>query len=233
MIKFLGLIPRRKDISLQQFHDHWRHPHGSMALGMTMMRRYVQAHRVDCPLLPLDQSRFDGIAELWFDNRTEALGLMEDPVYVQHVGPDEVNFVDLPALKFTFVEEEVLLARPHLRHGASYGDACWTPDNRPLSMKLAQLIETDGTKPWAQPDDAQLSARIGATRHVRSRPVAEIHNGNIDRVGPAPFVGVRELWWPTLHAFNQGVAQAPEAFKELLSRPARSYAALFQAERML
>ena len=30
MIRFFALLPRRPDIDRQRFHDHWRHPHGTM-----------------------------------------------------------------------------------------------------------------------------------------------------------------------------------------------------------
>jgi uncharacterized protein (TIGR02118 family) len=233
MIKFIALVARKKGMELQAFHDHWRHPHGSMAITLKVIRGYVQSHSIDCALLGPDQARYEGLAELWFDNQTEALGLMEDPLYVQHVGPDELNFVDMEHMKFTFIEEEVLKSRPHERHGSNFGDAFWSVHNRPLSIKLTQFIEADGKQPWAQDNDEKLANSIGAVRQVRARPVAKIHSGNIPRVGPAPFIGVRELWWPTLTAFNRGVAQAPEALKELLGRPAQSFASLYQSERMV
>src|SRR3546814_6359332 len=56
-IKILATIPRRKDISEQQFHDHWRHPHGPLSKKIACLRGYVQSHRIVSPLLPDTQLR--------------------------------------------------------------------------------------------------------------------------------------------------------------------------------
>src|SRR3546814_5682078 len=60
-IKILATIPRRKDISEQQFHDHWRHPHGTLSKKIACLRGYVQSHRIVSPLLPDTQLAYDGI----------------------------------------------------------------------------------------------------------------------------------------------------------------------------
>jgi hypothetical protein len=233
MIKMLAVLPRKKDISAQEFHDHWRHPHGSMGKHIAVIRSYVQCHQIHTDLLGADQTRYEGVAEVWSDNCEEALGLMDDPMYLAHVQQDELAFIDMERLKFTFMDEEILLARRHVRTGASFGDSYWTHADRPNTIKLIQFIEADGAKAWAQGQDKELGDRIGAFRHVRQRPNARIHGGMDPRVGSAPFIGIRELSWPTLTAFNQGVAQAPEVLQELLARPAKSVASLYHAERFV
>src|SRR3546814_8228516 len=70
-IKILATIPRRKDISEQQFHDHWRHPHGTLSKKIACLRGYVQSHRIVSPLLPDTQLAYDGITELWYDRSEE------------------------------------------------------------------------------------------------------------------------------------------------------------------
>src|SRR3546814_7741895 len=67
-IKILATVPRRKDISEQQFHDHWRHPHGTLSKKIACLRGYVQSHRIVSPLLPDTQLAYDGITELWYDS---------------------------------------------------------------------------------------------------------------------------------------------------------------------
>src|SRR3546814_12794499 len=68
-IKILATIPRRKDISEQQFHDHWRHPHGTLSKKIACLRGYVQSHRIVSPLLPDTQLAYDGITELRSEER--------------------------------------------------------------------------------------------------------------------------------------------------------------------
>src|SRR3546814_6558629 len=72
-IKILATIPRRKDISEQQFHDHWRHPHGTLSKKIACLRGYVQSHRIVSPLLPDTQLAYDGITELRSEEHTSEL----------------------------------------------------------------------------------------------------------------------------------------------------------------
>src|SRR3546814_17636131 len=80
-IKILATIPRRKDISEQQFHDHWRHPHGTLSKKIACLRGYVQSHRIVSPLLPDTQLAYDGITELWYDRLDDAPNLGTEPAH--------------------------------------------------------------------------------------------------------------------------------------------------------
>lgn len=226
-IKMFGCIPRRPDISARYFHDHWRHPHGSLALRISTMRAYVQSHQIHSDLLDEQQTRFEGCAEVWFDNIADAAGFPSEPVYVRDLIPDEPLFVDLPNLRFAFTREEVLVSGPDLRENLPTGDAVWRPDNRPGSVKLLQFITAEGERRWDGEDDAALGRRIGALRHVRSRPAAEIHPDG------AFIIGIRELWWPTLWDLQQGAAADPVAWSELLSRPREWAGFIANSERFM
>jgi hypothetical protein len=46
-------------------------------------------------------------------------------------------------------------------------------------------------------------------------------------------IGVREQWWPTVSAFEQGVAEDRGTFHELLARPGRGFTILTQTERVI
>src|SRR3546814_20497817 len=39
--KMYGLIPRKQGMGRDEFHDYYRHPHGTMGRNMTTMRGYV------------------------------------------------------------------------------------------------------------------------------------------------------------------------------------------------
>lgn len=226
-VKMFGCIPRRPDISRQFFHDHWRHPHGSLGRHISTMRRYVQSHQFDSDLLGPTQTHFEGCAEVWFDSVEDGLSFDTEPVYVRDVKPDEPLFVDLPNLRFAFADEEVLVSGPDLREPISDGDAAWRLDNRPTSVKLLQFIISDGGVPWASPDDRALGHRIGALRHVRSRPSPVVHADG------AFVIGIRELWWPTLWDLEQGVAKDRAAWDALAGRPGESIAMIANAERFI
>src|SRR3546814_13761873 len=92
-IKILATIPRRKDISEQQFHDHWRHPHGTLSKQIACLRGYVQSHRIVSPLLPDTQLDYDGITQLWSDSLDAARNLGKDPAPRKYNIPAQPPFV--------------------------------------------------------------------------------------------------------------------------------------------
>ena len=71
MIKVLGLLTRRQELTHAQFVDHWLNVHGPLALAVPGVRRYVQSHIVGTrtrPDIPETEVDVDGIAELWYDD---------------------------------------------------------------------------------------------------------------------------------------------------------------------
>ena len=225
MIKMFCAVPRRPDVSEQAFHDHWRHPHGSMALEIEAARHYTQTHRAESDLLNETQRRYDGIVEVWFDSEADAVGLPANPDYQLYLAPDEPNFIAVDGMHYVFTDEEIVDAGPEAGRNSAQ-DQLWRWDERPNSIKLIQLVEADGDIPWAHADDRALGRAIGALRHVRCRPRQALHPDG------AAFVGIRELWWPTLTAFEAGVARGEAAFRALLDRPARAVCLVGTAERL-
>src|SRR3546814_13240624 len=69
--KMYGLIPRKQGMGRDEFHDYYRHPHGTMGRNMTTMRGYVQNHQIDTDRLGPGQARFDAVAEIWLDKEAE------------------------------------------------------------------------------------------------------------------------------------------------------------------
>jgi uncharacterized protein (TIGR02118 family) len=71
MIKVLGLLTRKHDISHAEFVRHWFDIHGPLALAVPGIRRYVQSRITDTlsrPDIAETDIDVDGIAELWFDD---------------------------------------------------------------------------------------------------------------------------------------------------------------------
>lgn len=223
MIKFFGLIPRRPDMTSEEFHDHYRHPHGTLGARITTYRGYVQSHQIACRLLGPDQRRFEAVAEVWFDTVEDATGLADDPLYVKHLEPDEPNFVDMDKLKWMFTVEEVIVSGPDrraptpLEHRLLQGMHL----DRPTTVKLLHFVE-DGA---VDRDYDSLAGRTGAIRHVRCRPHPQAHSDE-----PAAFAEVHELWWPTVWDFEQGVG-AGESLPGRGEDPGESVTMLVQAER--
>ena len=45
-VRLLILTPPKAGFTPQEFQDHWRHPYGTLARGIRLMRRYIQNHRI-------------------------------------------------------------------------------------------------------------------------------------------------------------------------------------------
>lgn len=227
MIRFFALLARRESVTSQEFHDHWRHPHGTMGRLIPGLLSYVQAHQVHTNLLGPEQCEYEGVAISSFDSAEAALALSSDPQYVDHVAPDEASFQDLDKGIFFSTDEEVLVSRRPTMAGRSLVDAQWNELERPNSIQLLQFVHSDGDPQWAGSDDADLSVRIGAFRHTRNTPNTAVHGDK------PPLRAARQLWWPTVSAFENGVRGDRAAYDELISRAGHHTILLAQSERFL
>jgi hypothetical protein len=226
-IKMYGLIPRISGWSYDEFHDYYRHPHGTMGRTMTTMRGYVQNHQIDTAKLGSDQARFDAVAEIWLDNEHDAIHFREEPNLVKYLVEDEPKFCDYGRVSYFAGESQVLQSGPAQNAGLHPGDELWAPATRPLSVKLMQFVQPDGNPDWAGEDDLALGQALGAFRHTRATPLHSMH-------GDDPlWIGLRELWWPTRTAFEHAVDNAPAALETLLARGGPSWTMLAQAERFI
>ena len=71
MIKVVGLLTRKPELTHAQFVDHWLNIHGPLAHAVPGVRRYVQSHIIGSrsrPDIPETAVEIDGIAELWYDD---------------------------------------------------------------------------------------------------------------------------------------------------------------------
>ncbi len=225
MIKFFGLIPRISGMAPQRFHDHWRHPHGTLALPIETYRGYVQSHQFPHASLGEATSIFEGFAEVWFDDLTDATDLATHPQYLAYIKDDESNFVDLARLKWLNTEEDVVVDEPAGGHDGHQGDLIWSHLTAHTAIKLLQFLT--GQDPLLRAEFGEVTRAAGAVRAVHCTGVTAD-----DSVAPA-FAGVRELWWPTLSAFEQAYEARPEALRRLLAAPAGTETALVTAERFL
>jgi uncharacterized protein (TIGR02118 family) len=72
MIKVVGLLTRKPELTHEQFVQHWLNIHGPLARAVPGVRRYVQSHIVGTrtrPDIPETDIEIDGIAELWYDDQ--------------------------------------------------------------------------------------------------------------------------------------------------------------------
>ncbi|WP_009478474.1 EthD domain-containing protein [Rhodococcus sp. JVH1] len=225
-VKMFCVLPKRRDISDQEFHDHWRHPHGTLGTQISTVRRYVQSHRIADERVDFDESRrYEGIVEVWFDSAADARGMPDHPTYQRHLIPDEPNFIDMDGIEFVYTDEHVVRTAPDPREGTEEATLLWDERRRPTTIKLIQVFRDSAPRPDST-GEAQLARRVGALRHTICTPNAAVHS--VDRPSIA---AVRELWWPTVTEFHRGITGDDDAWDLILNSPATT--ALYQAERLL
>ena len=91
MVKTVGLLTKRRDLSSEEFHHHWREVHGPLVLKLPGVCQYVQ-----CRPVPIhDQPpSFDGVAEVWYEDLGAVQRAFASPAHAA-VRADEANFMEL------------------------------------------------------------------------------------------------------------------------------------------
>ncbi len=84
------------------------------------MLTYVQAHQFDTDRLGPGQDEYDGVAMPSFDSPRAAAALVDEPLFVDNIRPDEPLFQDLPRVIFFITEEDVIVSRPPIGAGSAF-----------------------------------------------------------------------------------------------------------------
>lgn len=116
MIKVIGLLKRRADLSHEEFCDYWLNKHHPLAARLVpkpaMSSKYVQNHALvmksgaDAP--------YDAVAELHYDDQAHMQRWID--WYYSDEGKalrdDELNFMDVNKRVIVVTDEHVLRDRP-------------------------------------------------------------------------------------------------------------------------
>jgi uncharacterized protein (TIGR02118 family) len=109
MIKVVGLLTRRPELTHEQFVRHWFEIHGPLARAVPGVRRYVQSHIIGTrtrPDIPETDVAVDGIAELWYDDQ-EALARAASTPEMKRLTDDGALFIG--RIKSFIVEERQII----------------------------------------------------------------------------------------------------------------------------
>lgn len=108
MVKLIGVVVRRRDLTHEECVRYWREIHGPLALQLPGLRKYVQNPAV---MRPGRDPKVDGFAEVWFDDE-ESLRAAFRSEAGQRVVADEANFVDRERAYGVIVTEVSMLEGP-------------------------------------------------------------------------------------------------------------------------
>lgn len=113
MTKLSILMVRRPDLDYDRYLRHWRDIHGPLFAAQAetkrYVRRYVQQHRTGDSLPGTTAARFDGIAEIWFDDMAGARAFFASDGYRRNVIPDEEAFMDRARCQLLWSDANVVI----------------------------------------------------------------------------------------------------------------------------
>ena len=111
MIKMIITIKRREGMSHNAFVRYQRDVHRPLLLSIPEARRYIRRFVVSYPIPAPDYSgpSYDSVVEAWFDCMEDMNALYFSENFIQKVGPDHANFMDLASYGRIVAEEDVIL----------------------------------------------------------------------------------------------------------------------------
>lgn len=191
MIKGIGLVPKKKDISEAQFHRHWREIHGPLALRIKALRRYVQSHRMSEGVPGFDDVPYHGAAEIWFDDLEGIAKLGDNPDYIEGAWADEPNLFEQDQIRFLATREEVVIPGPAIEKDTPLVKAIFLLRRKP-GMSVAEFQDY-----WLGEHAPQIPRDAGIVRYVQCHQIPETYADDT----PA-YDGVAELSFETLQEFS-------------------------------
>jgi uncharacterized protein (TIGR02118 family) len=103
MIKVIVLLPRRSDMSRDDFERYMRETHLPLVAGIPGMRRLVVNWVLPDPSGPV--AGYDAVAEDWFDD-AQAMGAAFASPEGKAVVDDTPNFLDMSRFQLLVTDEE-------------------------------------------------------------------------------------------------------------------------------
>ena len=121
MLKCVYCVRRVPSLTVEEFNDYWLNKHGPLVrkhapnLGM---KRYVQSHTIQDPMLnaAAQQPRgitemYDGITEVWWDSPESLAAALQTPEGQESnriLSEDEARFCDCPNCAIFFSTEHTI-----------------------------------------------------------------------------------------------------------------------------
>ena len=111
--KLFVLLKRKPGMPLDEFRQYALEAHAPKVLELPGLRRYLQCHVRDS-YYAMGESRFDAIAQLWFDDARAIEEVSQSPQFLNTVMPNLTLFTD-PKYLMTMAANEHWIIGPEAR----------------------------------------------------------------------------------------------------------------------
>jgi uncharacterized protein (TIGR02118 family) len=94
MVKYFFILRRRRDMTAEEFHRHWKTVHGPLVARLPGLIRYFQHHVISIPRPEYkhEEEPVDGIVETWWESQESLVKAQSSPE-LQAVLADEKIFL--------------------------------------------------------------------------------------------------------------------------------------------
>ncbi len=157
MYKFIGLIPRREDVSRAFFAEYYESNHAPLALKYFRgFGKYLRNHIAE--ELSGSKAQFDVFSEFWYESLEELskTGMFLESDLAPIIRHDENQFMNQPGL-ITLTVDELLISGP---------ERCLEPEVQKLimSVKRQKGLDLDEFREKLIAEVTQQAAKLGAYR---------------------------------------------------------------------
>ena len=103
MVKVIALLPRRADLSREEFERYARETHSPLVARFPGLRRLVRNFVLVAP--PDPAATYDAVFEIWFDDLAAMEAAFASPQGQAEIA-DGPNFLDMERFRLLVVQEE-------------------------------------------------------------------------------------------------------------------------------
>lgn len=227
MTVLFTILSPAQSMDADRFHDHWRHPHGTLGARLGAVRAYVQNHRVRPAGIPVLDDVAEGVVRVELHDGATAASIGDDPLYRDHLSADEQRFADPDQIR-PFATEIIALgpvregmpaSTPSTVGTDELADSMWTPETATSALSLIRFTAEE--RPACTESSAQeIGALWHAAYEVTGAPSTEPHTRFIE-----------QYWWPTVDRCRRFAETT--AWRDLAVAPARTRVVLASCERLL
>ena len=102
----LSFYKRKAGMSQEDYIAYWRDIHGPMLRDTPEIARYLSRYvqhdlRANDAQSAVVRLEFDGMSEVWYKEGADRRALLAEPFFQQRIVPDEPNFIDVSASRYS------------------------------------------------------------------------------------------------------------------------------------